>query len=591
MAALIGGILESTDNPEARSIRMRVSEYLLSQRAAEWTFNYWDANSPHYTALAVPNDLDDTFCALSVLHDMQPELFDGDVLAQIVTQLCSVETVPGGPYNTWYTGDKKWADVDPVVNANIHYFLQKQNVVLEKLNSYLTRALHDRVPSNYYPSQVVVDYFLVKSLIGHPPTDMLNILLVELKKDKNTLELAMLVSTLLRLGVDTSEVSESINWIIKAQKSDGSWPAYGLYIDARLTSGDEYAGSPELTTAYCVEAITLYVNARKSVLMIGVPKKGLLIARIHTEISMLPSIAMRAEIMYSLNDVLSGSSERNIIELPYVMADVLKKQKIDPANLEELATMSVWGWLAYTMQDDCMDDEYQPEKIPAINFCTRKLSQCLTDITLDNHEFKEQVRTILNRQDEANAWELRNCRVQTAREGYIELIKLPDYGDGAQLAHRSLGHTISALGALYAAGYTAQSAEYAAIQSFMHYYLIARQISDDAHDWEEDLAKGHINFVASGMLQYYVLQNPSLSIPIEFSAHIDALRRILWDYHIIDMTNLILKHLERARQAIRVVSDSINCERLENLLAPIEASAQKSLIDRQKALDFIQRLQ
>ncbi|HVX56564.1 MAG TPA: hypothetical protein VHA37_02425, partial [Candidatus Saccharimonadales bacterium] len=63
--ALMLGALAGLDVPAALRIRRPLAKFLLQQRDANWSFNYWTRQSPDRLTQPYPNDLDDTFCALA----------------------------------------------------------------------------------------------------------------------------------------------------------------------------------------------------------------------------------------------------------------------------------------------------------------------------------------------------------------------------------------------------------------------------------------------------------------------------------------------------------------------------------------------
>src|SRR5690606_507803 len=126
------------------------------------------------------------------------------------------------------------------------------------------------------------------------------------------------------------------------------------------------------------------------------------------------------------------------------------------------------------------------------------LASTLLGVLPDDKKFHREVEKIMNRTDAANAWEIMHCRGEIENNA-LRIKKLPDYGDYWQLADRSLGHTVAVVGVMHAAGQKNTKN----ICDFFKHYLIARQLNDDAHDWEEDLAKCHVNAVAARILDIW----------------------------------------------------------------------------------------
>ncbi len=110
--SLIGKSLSIFTHKEALGIKSAIASWLINQRKDNaWTFNYWDKASPMYTQRSYPDDLDDTFCALSVLYDFNPDIFTGKAMADIANILFSAEASEGGPYRTWLVAQSGHPDI------------------------------------------------------------------------------------------------------------------------------------------------------------------------------------------------------------------------------------------------------------------------------------------------------------------------------------------------------------------------------------------------------------------------------------------------------------------------------------------------
>ena len=91
-SSLILSILCGLDEtPEVKLIEDKLAKHLLSQKSKHWSFNYWVRNSKEAKEMPYPDDLDDTFCALSALYQYNSQLIDGSAMAKIVTILTAVE--------------------------------------------------------------------------------------------------------------------------------------------------------------------------------------------------------------------------------------------------------------------------------------------------------------------------------------------------------------------------------------------------------------------------------------------------------------------------------------------------------------------
>src|SRR5207302_1646631 len=113
--------------------------------------------------------------------------------------------------------------------------------------------------------------------------------------------------------------------------------------------------------------------------------------------------------------------------------------------------------------------------------------------------------------------------------------KIPDYKNYKQLAQKSLGHGLGPFAVLFSLGYRKNSPEIKNLLLFFTHYLIARQLNDDAHDWEKDLQLGHINAVCALIVKRYQTKE-HLSLP--YDQVVPQLQQVFWDEIIEDVCAL-----------------------------------------------------
>jgi len=130
-------------------------------------------------------------------------------------------------------------------------------------------------------------------------------------------------------------------------------------------------------------------------------------------------------------------------------------------------------------------------------------------------------------------------------------------------------------------GYEPHSTEVQAIQAFFYHFLIARQLSDDAHDWKEDLRKGQINAVGAYLLHGIERRGPSVQ------ALYAQLEQYFWDKGIGEVNIWIFRELAQARASLKDATFIDRPEILEALLAPIEETARKAEEEQRQTADFL----
>lgn len=596
----IGLALQNINTNDSKTVKTKIYKWLLTQKSEGWSFNYWDSQYRVPAKRVYPDDLDDTFCALAFMYNLKPDYFTGDVFASIAHLLFATEIEEGGPYRTWLTtkqSDSSWQDVDLAVNANIALFLSGQHIELPKLTSYIETNINTKnLESSYYPDIYPPAYFISRSYTGNL-TSIINDRILEKQGTDywgSPHNAALCLSTLLANGYPARLLTAVYKYLIKSQRPDGSWPAGAFNIDLRNNGKPIYMGAPSLTTALCLEALNIYADSikkrqRNTGNRNNNIKKYYSAVRnnVLVEVKSIKSPELKNNAARILKRILKRDKDMQIILLPYLIAGSANEGEIEDQVVRELSAISLWGWMAYTTYDDFIDEHPDRILLPTANLCMRRMLLKIIETLPKNHLFQAEAIQIIDYMDAANAWELANCRF-SVEQGVLRLNKLPGYKNYWQLANRSLGHTISGLGVLYALGFESNSLQMQALRKFFKHYLIARQLNDEAHDWEEDLRAGHVNAVATKILRKRLQISPLKSLDLD--KEMAELRSIMWENVIASMSKKINFHVDQARLSLNSLAADFNIEPLNRTLDPVEAAAKESLYRRNQAQDFIAAL-
>lgn len=238
---------------------------------------------------------------------------------------------------------------------------------------------------------------------------------------------------------------------------------------------------------------------------------------------------------------------------------------------------SLNGWIAYTIYDDVIDNEADPLDICVANLAHRESLTHFRAAIPESAAFNATVDEAFSRIDAANLWELTHARASISG-GNLSVTEFPDYGDYSQLANRSWGHTLTACGVLYAISATPKQLRYQ--QQFYTHYLIARQLNDDAHDWESDLTRGHMTAAVTTLLQ--TAGTPEVSL----ASDLKNLRNIFWN----DVAQILAQRIEYHTDLARTALLDSNCPYPQPLLAwlePLEHAARDTLRQQARAKQFI----
>lgn len=587
--AILLGALASFDIPEAQAIKQNLAQFLLNQKSERWSYNYWAKDTPEQVSHPYSDDLDDTFCALSSLATYDPELIQPEVLARIVKLLIATETKPGGPYKTWLVAPdskKVWQDVDLAVNSNIAYFLSLVSEPLPNLTALMESAIRNaRFRSPYYPGEAPLLYYLARAYQG-PLTDNLADQAGRLlKKSNSVLEQALLTTVLIKLQRHTG-LKSVVNNLIKSQLDDGSWAAEAFCIDPARDKQVHYHGAAALTTGLVLEAFNLYrlTDRRPSVSRLqvaAVSNEPILSAVDRNCTDLAPEL--KQSLKKILRATATGNNGSEIIGLPgHFNKSLLQPLQRSQRLLSELSLANLYGWAAYTIYDDFLDDEGKPELLSAANTAHRKSLLAFQRALPNSILFHELVLKTFDAIDGANAWELSHCRFQV-KDGRIKIKKLPDFAKLEKLAERSLGHTLSPLGVLLATGHEPNGQPGQTILKALKHYLIARQLNDDAHDWQEDLEHGQITYVVTAILKDVGVKAGSYDLT-KLTARMS---KQFWHNTMLKVCDVMEFHLQSSRQAA-VESGVLKQQNiLTKMLDGIEKSIYKTRKTQAEAVNFL----
>lgn len=585
-------ILEALRFLGAHPVRDKLAGFLLGQKSRHWTFNYWPKHSAARRSVPYPDDLDDTFAALSALYHYHQDLIDGSVLAHVVKVLLATEIQPGGPYRTWLVppaAKAVWRDVDVAVNANIAYFLRLAVQPLPSLNAYLEEQIKaGAYQSPYYPSVYPTWYYVSRAYQG-PLTNRLRSDILAARDRvghwRTPLQTALAISAMARLQNQLGMAS-AINLLLTTQASDGSWPAEAFCLDPTIDNQTYYHGSACLTTAFVLEALS---TVRQPILV--KPEANRPDIRAEAILNQIKAAAnqaaaglgleLRRQVKSQIRRQWQADTDHEITLLPYLFSRSLGRQAkpLAPLLFRHLGLANLYGWLAYTIYDDFLDDEGRPVQLGAANWALRS-SVLHFQAALPRHAaFQKYVLATFTTIDDANTWEVAHCRFTVSKD-HLVIGPLPTFGNRQRLAERSLGHTLTPLAVLTTLGYPPGSPVFEAASTALRHYVIARQLSDDAHDWMDDLKRGHITYVVARLLKDAQLPTGTHAWP----KILPRLERQFWHQTLPAIYRDIQRHLRQAKRALGspVIKDSM----LNALVDRIANKAESTLASQQQAVAF-----
>ncbi len=593
--SLILAALSGLEASAGRSMRQKLFKFVRAQRSPSWSFNYWALRSWERKQLPYPDDLDDTCCALIGLALHNKVSIGPATLAAMVKLLVATETQPGGPYRTWLVppdGPAQWQDIDLAVNANVAYLLSLVSEPLPNITSFLEKAIRNRrLVSPYYASEYPLLYYVSRGYQGSRSEDLRTIAkrLRNQNKALGPLENATLLTSLLRLNDPDVELLASR--LLDTQRQDGSWTAGAFCLDPARSGKKYYHGSESLTTALALEALNLYrERAGRSAIerqpQDYVPafgtQAGQVLGAVGEKSSHLGPELRGALRNYMQRTVHSPNGTEIISLAQRFNCSLTHPLGHNHPALMRLGLANAYGWAAYTIFDDFMDEEGRTRLLPVAVAALRYSLSTFEGVLPEDASFHTYIHQVFDAIDAANAWELAHCRFLVSDRA-ITIKKLPGYSDASRLAERSLGHALGPLSLLHlnGAGFDGNLMR-SVRQAFIH-YLAARQLNDDLHDWQTDLAKGHITLVVARILEDLQLK-PGLH---DLEAIMPVAGRQFWNHSIIALCRTVQEQTVLSRQNLGNLPQLKRPNFITELLDRIDTSLQETLTSQDQARRFL----
>jgi len=250
------------NDPKFSVMKRTASVFLIDEMEPPGIWKYFSSNCP----ILIQPDLDDTALASFVLKDWHTDIRAGRNLEIILGNRNE-----NGLFFTWLSGANYPKDVDSVVNANVLLFLgerEETRAVSEYLNAIIVE--HREPETYYYYLDDLALYYAVSRAHFNgvnslaPTRDPVVSRIVSRQRADGSfgseILTALAVCTLLNYSwADTGSLASGIGSLIDTQRADGSWPRQAYY--AGPLPPRPYAawyGSEELTTGFCLEALTRF---------------------------------------------------------------------------------------------------------------------------------------------------------------------------------------------------------------------------------------------------------------------------------------------------------------------------------------------
>ncbi len=290
---------------------------------------------------------------------------------------------------------------------------------------------------------------------------------------------------------------------------------------------------------------------------------------------------------------IRGNPDKQMSLMPLYMRQALGNvgQRFGDRRIAELGLANVFFWTAFIVYDDFWDEDEaaEPRLLPVANLFARHYVAFFEHAAPEASGFPAFFHGLMDQLDAANEWEMRACRLKRSGSRLQVPEELPAYGEYDIKFFPAAGHVLGPVAMLLELGYALEGPEVAGLIRYFAHYLVAMQLNDDAHDWKEDLARGHISTVVAKLLSVWKDSHPERKA-IDLKKDMPELERLFWFETLAPICESVLAHARQSRAALRALSFVEDPAPLERFVARNERVAQEALAEQRKSVDFLREI-
>jgi hypothetical protein len=539
-------------------------DFIRSQDRNNYSFNYWIRNSKASKKFPLPDDLDDTAFCLSALAKNGKEISEKYFL-----KLLRLESRVGGPYRTWYVDpsnvtEKRWLDVDPIVNSSLLYFATLFGIKLPKTGKYLLKCLKEnKISSPYYPYNLMFLFNLSRHAKEANDTSTKSLIIRKLSKYKRLKPMEKLLHSLICANLNLRP--KYLQDIIKFQRKDGSFPPLPFCYDFTFGNRQTYSASSVCTTALFVELASKLANHPTQIRKSKIEK--VLEKNLKQQKEIIEKELVVSKIKTKFYKLFPKERSYKALTVPICVALDLKDKlsKSDIVNLNDLSIAIFFAWLGYTLQDEIIDKQRPKEFIPTSNTLIRIGWKYYYKLIEKYPTFEKEILEAFRICDKNYEWEAKSTKFD--KENLEKMLKRK--WSYKYIKNRMEPYLTSLKFIPAFIGVDKKKEQH--LYDFFASQVIIDQLNDDAHDWQEDSKLGTMTYVLS--LLYSETKNTTKH------------ETLFWDIVILKVIRVCMKEYMKASQALKKLNPKK--EILQIVLDKTYAPIQKAEVEREKVLNLL----
>lgn len=289
-----------------------------------------------------------------------------------------------------------------------------------------------------------------------------------------------------------------------------------------------------------------------------------------------PELRERAKL--AVEKTIRGNRDKQMSLMAYYTKVSLGRsgESIPDELVADIGLANIFFWAAFIIYDDFWDrdEAADPRLLPIANIFARHYIDFFIALP-DDKEFRPFFHDLMDKLDGSNAWEIENCRTKVEGNTFYIPTTLPDFGDYENKYRPASGHILSSVAILTQFGKELKTEDWGNIVSYFKHYLIAMQLNDDAHDWEEDLRRGHLSTVVTLLLDD-LKKSGWKKQTIDLSVDLPEIRKTFWFVTMPHYVKKALSQTDASRKALRAISIIEEPSLLERIITTTEDVARQA---------------
>lgn len=290
------------------------------------------------------------------------------------------------------------------------------------------------------------------------------------------------------------------------------------------------------------------------------------------------SPALRERAKSAIEKTIRSNRDKQMSLMAYYTKVSLGKsgESIPDELVADIGLANIFFWTAFIIYDDFWDrdEAADPRLLPIANIFVRHYIDFFIALS-DDKEFRPFFHDLMDKLDGSNAWEVENCRAKVEGNIFHIPATLPDFGDYENKYRPASGHILSSVAILTQFGKELKTEDWGNIISYFKHYLVAMQLNDDAHDWEEDLQRGHLSTVVTLLLND-LKKSGWKKQTIDLNTDLPEIRKIFWFTTMSQYVKIVLSQTDTSRKALRSISIIEEPDLLEHIITTTENVARRA---------------